>query len=102
MGKMRFLTVTIPAVAIVAEDECLFSDNRVESAFAGTAVQLTTAIAMVTANRVRGGEASIELRGTKLASVLGNITTGAIVGFTPPAPTPGQPTASWNHLNLRA
>jgi len=38
----------------------------------------------------------------KLAAVLGNITTGVIAGFTPPPPTPDQPTATWDHLNLRA
>jgi len=85
-------------------DDCLFNDNRVESLFnrGSTAVRLETTVAIVHANRVRGGEASIDLTRTKLAAVLGKITTGVIAGFTPQPPTSGQPTATWDHLNLRA
>jgi len=102
LGNVLSARGTAPAVAIAAEGECLFNDNRVDSAFGGTAVQLATGIGIVNANRVRGGEASIELKGIKVAAVLGNITTGAITGWTPPAPTPGQPTATWDHINIRA
>jgi hypothetical protein len=93
-----------PVVDISAGDDCLFNDNRVESLFnrGSTAVRLETTFAIVHANRVRGGEVSIDLTRTKLAAVLGNITTGVIAGFTPPPPTSGQPTATWDHLNLRA
>lgn len=93
-----------PVVEISAGDECLFNDNRVEALFnrGATAVRLETTFAIVHANRVRGGEASIDLTRTKLAAVLGNITSGVIAGFAPPPPTSGQPTATWDHLNLRA
>jgi hypothetical protein len=93
-----------PAVDISAGDDCLFNDNRVESLFnrGSTAVRLETTFAIVHANRVRGGETSIDLTRTKVAAVLGNITTGVIAGFAPPPPTAGQPTATWDHLNLRA
>jgi hypothetical protein len=93
-----------PAVDISAGDDCLFNDNRVEALFnrGSTAVRLETTFAIVHANRVRGGETSIDLTRTKVAAVLGNITTGVIAGFAPPPPTAGQPTATWDHLNLRA
>jgi hypothetical protein len=60
------------------------------------AVIMSTAIAIVNANRVRGGEASIRVDGTKTAAIVGNITTGPILvsggALQPP----------WNTLNLVA
>lgn len=93
-----------PTVDISAEGECLFNDNRVETLIntRPPTVRLATTIAIVHANRVRSGEIAIELSGTKQAAVLGNITSGVIIGWTPPAPSPGQPTATWDHLNVRA
>jgi hypothetical protein len=53
-------------------------------------------VAIVNANRVRGGEPSMQIAATiKSAAVLGNITTGTIAvagGLQPP----------WDGLNLRA
>ena len=89
-----------PAVDVVAPGDCLFSDNRCELRGAGAggtvAVALAASATIVNANRVRGGEISIQIRGnTKNATVLGNITTGAIdLGGTLGAP--------WAALNLRA
>jgi hypothetical protein len=85
------------AVQVFAAGECLFSDNRVEARTGRVAaVVLSTPVAIVNANRVRGGEPSMQIAATaKSAAVLGNITTGAIVisgGLQPP----------WDALNLRA
>ncbi|HEY4266367.1 MAG TPA: DUF6519 domain-containing protein [Micropepsaceae bacterium] len=85
-----------PAVQISAAGECLFNDNRVDAHLnLKAAVMLTTSTAIVNANRVRGGEVSIQITGTKSAAVLGNITTG-IIGI------PGALPAPWDALNLRA
>jgi hypothetical protein len=71
-----------PAVIVSAPAECLFNDNRVESRLNNgqTAVILVTDLAIVSANRVRGGERSIDIVGAtaKTATVLGNITTNPI------------------------
>lgn len=84
-----------PTVEVAATGECLFNDNRVEARLnrGRPAVLLTTQVAIVNANRVRGGEASIQLTG-RVAAVLGNITTGAII-------VPGGLQAPWDALNLR-
>jgi hypothetical protein len=85
-----------PAVDIVLPGECLFNDNRVETILdrSKTTIRVSTGTAIVSANRVRGGEVSIELIGTKAAAVLGNITSGEILA-------PGGLGAPWNALNLR-
>jgi hypothetical protein len=84
------------AVDVSAVGECLFNDNRVESRLntGRTAVILNTTVAIVNANRVRGGERSIDVLGAKLAAVLGNITTG-------PIEIPGGLQPDWDKLNLR-
>jgi hypothetical protein len=85
-----------PAVDVTAAGECLFNDNRVDAHLNGKiAVALATSIAIVNANRVRGGELSIQVTNAKSAAVLGNITTGSI-GI------PGALPAPWDALNLRA
>ncbi|HXJ02000.1 MAG TPA: DUF6519 domain-containing protein [Micropepsaceae bacterium] len=84
-----------PAVDIFAAGECLFNDNRVDARFNGkVAVNLVTSVAIVSANRVRGGELSIQVTNAKSAAVLGNITTGAIA-------IPGGLQPPWDALNLR-
>jgi hypothetical protein len=86
-----------PAVAIVAAGECLFNGNGIESRNANrtvATVALATPVAIVNANRVRGGEVSIQIAGAKSAAVLGNVTSGAIV-------VPGGLQPPWDALNLR-
>jgi hypothetical protein len=87
-----------PAVDLDAAGECLFSDNRVEllgsTRFA--AVRVNTQAAIISANRVRGGEtASIQVLNAKSAAVLGNITSAGI-------DVPGGLQPPWDQLNLRA
>jgi hypothetical protein len=79
-----------------AAGECLFNDNRVESAInSKAAVTLASTVAIVNANRVRSsGDISIEVTGAKAAAVLGNVTTGQIA-------VPGGLQAPWAALNLR-
>jgi hypothetical protein len=96
-GNVLAARGTAPAVQIIAAGECLFNDNRVEARVLRVpAVVLATPVAIVNANRVRGGEPSIQIAATiKSAAVLGNITTGTIAvagGLQPP----------WDGLNLRA
>ena len=95
LGNMLNARGHVPAVKLVAAAECLFNDNRVESRLntGQPAVLVTTAVAIVSANRVRGGEASIRLDSGKTA-VLGNITTGAIIVV------PGGLQPPWSTLNL--
>jgi hypothetical protein len=84
-----------PAVEISAAGECLFNDNRVEARLnSKVAVVLATNVAVVNANRVRGGELSIQVVNAKTAAVLGNVTTGAII-------IPGGLQPPWDALNLR-
>ncbi|MBS0523277.1 MAG: right-handed parallel beta-helix repeat-containing protein [Proteobacteria bacterium] len=87
-----------PAVQVTAA-ECLFSDNRVDARLnQKIAVALAAPVAIVNANRVIGNEMSIQITGAnaKSATVLGNVTTGAIsLGGT------GLP-APWDALNVRA
>lgn len=84
----------VPAVQVDPSGDCQFSDNRVElRGSAPAAVRLATQTTIVSSNRVRGGEASIQLLGnTKLVTAVGNITTGPI------APQLGAP---WDALNVR-
>jgi len=83
------------AVTISARGECLFNNNRVDSQLTtGSAVVIATTLGIVSSNRVRGGQISIQLANAKQAAVLGNITTGPIV-------TPGGLQQPWLALNLR-
>jgi hypothetical protein len=71
-----------PAVDVSASAEVLFNDNRCElRANFQIAVLLNTPVAIINANRVRGGENSIQVtnRNSKpLVAAIGNITTGSI------------------------
>ena len=94
-----------PAVDISIAGDCLFNDNRCElrGNTGPVAVSLATRTAIVNANRVVGGEASVLLQtDPKLVTVLGNITTGAIVaGGLAPASWSALG-APWAALNVRA
>jgi hypothetical protein len=86
-----------PVVRVIAAGDCLFSDNRCELRGADNklAVQLASGIAIVSSNRVRGGEVSIDIESNpKTTTVLGNVTTGSIEL----AGTLGTP---WAALNVR-
>jgi uncharacterized protein DUF6519 len=96
LGNVLSARGIAPAVDVMAGGECLFNDNRVESrGNSKAAVSLTTDVAIVNANRVRGGDVSIQLVGARTAAVLGNITTGIIE-------LPGGLVPPWDALNLRA
>jgi hypothetical protein len=78
----------VQAVDISATGDVLFSDNRCELRLNRSidVVQIATPVAIVNANRVRGGESSIQLSlGSPLVTAIGNITTGSI---GPNVPTP--------------
>ena len=95
LGNMLNARGSTPAVELKAAGECLFNDNRVEARLnEKVAVLLTSDVAIVNANRVRGGEASIRVE-AKSAAVLGNITTGTIS-------VPGGLQSPWKELNLQA
>ncbi len=86
-------------VRLAVNGDCLFNDNRCELRGSANkkvaAIQLEAETTLVNANRVRGGQPSIELRGNrdgKALTVLGNITTGGIEGM------PNEP---WERLNVR-
>jgi len=98
LGNMLEARGSSPAVQVQLSGDCIFSDNRCElRANAGTAaVRLAGRTAIVNANRVRGGEVSIELQTSPdRITVLGNITTGAIVAQ-------GALADPWAKLNVRA
>lgn len=79
IGNMLSARGPAPAVLIVAGQECLFNDNRVESGSRSVAVSLESAVAIISTNRVRGGESSIRLTGARAVTVIGNITTSNII-----------------------
>lgn len=85
-------------VADALAGEMLFNDNRIEALQNNkVAVSLRASVLILNANRVRGGEASVQIIGAtmKSATVLGNITSGpiAISGGL------GDP---WDKLNINA
>ena len=85
-----------PMTDVSASGECLFNQNRVDSQLnGGIAVRIATDVAIINANRVRGGQASIFVEDARNAAVLGNITSGLIV-------LPNGLPDPWDKLNLRA
>lgn len=84
----------LPAVRVVLDGDCHFSDNRCEWRGGGpVAVQLVGGATVLSGNRVRGGETSIQVRGNaKAVTVLGNITTGPI--------DIDGPLGAWTPLNV--
>jgi Family of unknown function (DUF6519) len=86
-------------VRLAVTTDCLFNDNRCELRGSANkkvaAVELDAQTTIVNANRVRGGQPSIALRGNddgQRLTVLGNITTGGI---------DGMPKEPWERLNVR-
>ena len=80
LGNVFIARGRAPAVDVSASGEVLFSDNRCELRASGkTTVSLNAPVAIINANRVRGGEVnSIDVPNTKTAVAIGNITTGRI------------------------
>ncbi|CAG9170121.1 hypothetical protein LMG23992_01470 [Cupriavidus laharis] len=81
VGNVLIARGRVPAVDISAGGDVLFSDNRCElRAEVSIAVLLGTPVAVISANRVRGGtEVSIRVPdGKALVTAIGNITTRPI------------------------
>ena len=80
LGNVFIARGQAPAVDVSASGEVLFSDNRCElRANGNTAVLLNTPVAIINANRVRGGrELSISVSNGKAVAAIGNITTRPI------------------------
>jgi hypothetical protein len=77
-----------PAVDVAAAGDAIFGDNVVElrGARGSAAVQIRSPVAIVNANRVRGGEVSISIPMPKsLITAIGNITERP---FSPPIAAP--------------
>lgn len=88
-----------PAVEVTVAGDCLFNDNRCELLLnqSTAAVRLLAGATIVNANRVRGGEVSMQLMSDpKRITVLGNVTTGPIFSVAGPLGAP------WDALNVRA
>ena len=88
-----------PAVEVTVAGDCLFNDNRCELLLnqSTAAVRLLAGATIVNANRVRGGEVSMQLMSDpKRITVLGNVTTGPIFSAAGPLGAP------WDALNVRA
>ena len=105
LGNVLAARGSEPAADISVAGDCLFNDNRCElrGNTGRIAVSLETRTAIVNANRVVGGEASVLLQtNAKLVTVLGNITTGAIVAGGPSPSTWIPLGAPWDALNVRA
>ncbi|HEY4304647.1 MAG TPA: DUF6519 domain-containing protein [Gemmatimonadaceae bacterium] len=85
-----------PTTEIAARGEVIFNNNRVESRQATLApVIIVTDIALISANRVKGGsDFSIQVANASRAAVLGNITTASIS-------IPNGLQDPWKSLNLR-
>ena len=82
LGNVLIARGRTPAVEVTAGGETLFSDNRCElrANEAVPAVQLTTPVAIVNANRVRNpGKTSIKVGNpNSIVAAVGNITSGGI------------------------
>jgi hypothetical protein len=81
LGNVFIARGSAPAVDVSASGEVLFNDNRCDLRANGkTTVSLNTPVAIINANRVRGGrEVSISVPNEKaLVAAIGNITTGRI------------------------
>lgn len=81
LGNVLIARGRTPAVDIAATGDVLFSDNRCElrANSSTAAVRLETPVAVISANRVRGAELSIQVTDPKaVVTAIGNITTGPI------------------------
>ena len=94
-----------PAVDVGVSGDCVFSDNRCElrGGSGPIAVSLAARTAIVNANRVSGGEASLLLQvDPKLMTVLGNITSAGIVTGGRSSTTWSALGGPWEAFNIRA
>jgi hypothetical protein len=87
-----------PVVDVDVQADCLFADNRCELQpdIGGAAVRLAAGTLIVSANRVQGGEPSMQLSADpRRMTVLGNITSAGIAAGGGPLGGP------WEPLNVR-
>jgi hypothetical protein len=81
LGNVFTARSTQPAVLVLAERECLFSDNRVDHAGVGglPAVRLLSPIVIANGNRVRNrADIALDIPLTKIVAAVANITTGIL------------------------
>lgn len=81
LGNVLIARGRVPAVAVAAGGDVLFSDNRCElrANFSTTAVRLDAPVVVISANRVRGAESSIQVpNADAVVTAIGNITTRPI------------------------
>jgi hypothetical protein len=96
LGNLLQARGSRPAADVTVRGDCIFNDNRCDLLFGGrTVVRLAAKTTIVNANRVAGGEISIELSRTNITA-LGNITSRAILAGGTPLGAP------WNALNVTA
>jgi hypothetical protein len=98
LGNVFEARGSTPAVDVAVSGDCVFSDNRCEqlARSGAAAVRMAARTTIVNANRVRGGEVSIQLiSDARRITVLGNITTGSINHAG------GALGAPWDALNVR-
>jgi hypothetical protein len=96
LGNVFAARSSAPLVALRAERECLFSNNRCEHRAEGNvaAIGLQTGVAIISANRVRNTtDVAIRVEFAKTVTAIGNVTTGIIQAPLAPEFVP---------LNLRA
>jgi hypothetical protein len=81
LGNVLIARGRTPAVEIAASGDVVFNDNRCElrANFSTTAVLLSSPVAVISANRVRGAEDSIRVPDQRaVVTAIGNITTRPI------------------------
>ena len=81
LGNVLIARGRVPAVDVAAGGDVLFSDNRCElrANFSTTAVRLDAPVVVISANRVRSAEFSIQVPNKEaVVTAIGNITTGRI------------------------
>jgi len=104
LGNMLAARGGEPAADIGVSGDCVFGDNRGElrGGSGQIAVSLAARTAIVNANRISGGEASLLLQvNPKLITVLANITSAGIVSGGRPSSTWSALGAPWEALNIR-
>lgn len=90
LGNVLIARGRAPAVDIAAGGDVVFNDNRCElrANFSTTAVRLSSPVAVISANRVRGAEVSIQVVDARAVTAIGNITTRGIHPPLPPEMVP--------------
>ena len=87
----RIATAAAPATLVMASADAMFSYNRVEQPDnrSTEAVRITSPVVLASANRVRGGEISVNVTNpSRSVAAVGNVTTGPIFVGGNPLPAP--------------